>query len=58
DVLREATYQECHSTYVFKGIKIGVILFIISENFLSVCLIRLYNIHFSSYHHFGFEATS
>ncbi|KAG5328399.1 COX3 oxidase, partial [Acromyrmex charruanus] len=90
---------------MFKGIKIGIILFIISKIFLSffsrkiqerkksllititlgiyfsllqlieyvtgfhgihviigiflsVCLIRLYNIHFSSYHHFGFEAAS
>ncbi|KAG5332680.1 COX3 oxidase, partial [Acromyrmex heyeri] len=33
DVLREATYQGYHSTYVFKGIKIGVILFIIPEIF-------------------------
>ncbi|KAG5321879.1 COX3 oxidase, partial [Acromyrmex heyeri] len=31
---------------------------IIGTLFLSVCLIRLYNIHFSSYHHFGFEAAS
>ncbi|KAG5342636.1 ATP6 synthase, partial [Acromyrmex charruanus] len=26
--------------------------------FISVCLIRLYNIHFSPYHQFGFEAAS
>lgn len=31
DVLRESTFQGCHSIYVFKGIKIGIILFIISE---------------------------
>ncbi|KAG5335006.1 COX2 oxidase, partial [Acromyrmex heyeri] len=92
DVLREATFQGYHSTYVFKDIKIGIILFIISEIFslspfsspllinygstffivtgfhgiyviigtlfLIVCLIRLNNLHFSSYHHFGFEAAS
>ncbi|KAG5329089.1 COX3 oxidase, partial [Acromyrmex heyeri] len=106
DVLREAIYQGCHSTYVFNGIKIGIILFIISENFflfsfsdplkkkksLLITIIlriyfflqlieyinspftmadsiygstlfiatgdRLYNIHFSSYNHFGFEAAS
>ncbi|KAG5332406.1 COX3 oxidase, partial [Acromyrmex charruanus] len=81
-----ATFQGCHSIYVFKGIKIGIILFIISiffyllffsiygstffiatdfhgihviieTLFLIVCLIRLYNLHFS-YHHFGFEAAS
>ncbi|XP_018302732.1 cytochrome c oxidase subunit 3-like [Mycetomoellerius zeteki] len=31
DILREATYQGCHSIYVIKGIKIGMILFIVSE---------------------------
>ncbi|KAG5336733.1 COX3 oxidase, partial [Acromyrmex heyeri] len=32
---------------------------IIGTLFLSICLIRFYNIHFSSYvNHFGFEAAS
>jgi len=31
DICRESTYQGCHSTYVIKGLKIGIILFIISE---------------------------
>ncbi|KYM77073.1 Cytochrome c oxidase subunit 3 [Atta colombica] len=31
---------------------------IIGTLFLSICLIRLYKIHFSSYHHFGFETAS
>ncbi|KAG5335131.1 COX3 oxidase, partial [Acromyrmex heyeri] len=131
DVLREVTFQGCHSTYVFKGIKIGIILFIISEIFflslfthhslinkninerknslsltiilgiyfsilqlieyinspftivdsiygstffiaigfhgihviigtlfLIICFLRLNNLHFSAYHHFGFETAS
>ncbi|KYN33770.1 Cytochrome c oxidase subunit 3, partial [Trachymyrmex septentrionalis] len=31
---------------------------IIGTMFLLICLIRLYKIHFSSYHHFGLEAAS
>lgn len=31
---------------------------IIGSSFLSVCLFRLYKCHFSSYHHFGFEAAA
>lgn len=31
DIVREATYQGHHTTYVVKGLKIGVFLFIISE---------------------------
>jgi len=31
---------------------------IIGTLFLSVCLIRLLKLHFSSYHYFGFEAAS
>lgn len=34
DVIREATYQGCHTTKVQQGLRIGVVLFIISE----VCL--------------------
>ncbi|KYQ54162.1 Cytochrome c oxidase subunit 3 [Trachymyrmex zeteki] len=31
---------------------------IVGTTFLVICLIRLLNMHFSSYHHFGFEAAS
>lgn len=31
DVVREATFLGCHTTYVVRGIKIGFILFILSE---------------------------
>nr|UTN43097.1 cytochrome c oxidase subunit 3 [Oxylipeurus chiniri] len=31
DVLREATFQGCHSSFVQKGIYMGVVLFILSE---------------------------
>nr|UXP34372.1 cytochrome c oxidase subunit III [Cambaroides dauricus] len=31
---------------------------IIGSSFLSVCLYRLYKCHFSSFHHFGFEAAA
>lgn len=31
DIVREATYQGHHTTYVVKGLKLGVILFILSE---------------------------
>lgn len=33
DVIREATFQGCHTTIVYNGIRIGIILFIISEIF-------------------------
>lgn len=31
DVVRESTFQGCHTNLVYKGIRIGIILFIISE---------------------------
>ncbi len=31
---------------------------LIGTAFLAVCLLRLYNFHFSNHHHFGFEAAS
>jgi len=31
DIIREATYQGLHTSYVINGLKLGVILFIISE---------------------------
>ena len=31
DVVREATYQGYHTTYVARGLRIGIILFIVSE---------------------------
>ena len=31
DVIREATFEGHHTTYVQKGIKLGMILFIVSE---------------------------
>jgi len=31
DITREATFQGCHTQIVYKGIRIGIILFIISE---------------------------
>ncbi|KYM82854.1 Cytochrome c oxidase subunit 3 [Atta colombica] len=37
----------------FQGIHV-----IIGTLFLSICLIRLYKIHFSSYHHFRLETAS
>lgn len=33
DVIRESTYQGCHTLRVYKGLRIGIILFIISEIF-------------------------
>jgi len=42
DVLREATYQGCHSIDIFKGIKIEIILFIISEIFFFISFFWAY----------------
>nr|ASY95858.1 cytochrome c oxidase subunit III [Atta colombica] len=42
DVSREATYQGCHSTNVFKGMKMGMILFIISEIFFFISFFWAY----------------
>ncbi|KAG5336714.1 COX3 oxidase, partial [Acromyrmex charruanus] len=53
DVLREATFQGCHSIYVFKSIKIGIILFIknrdnlISEIFFYLFFLSIFSLIFS-----------
>ena len=31
DIIREATFEDCHSTVVQKGLRLGMILFIVSE---------------------------
>lgn len=31
DIIRESTFQGCHTTYVYKGLRLGIILFITSE---------------------------
>ena len=39
DVIREATYQGCHTGIVRQGLKYGMLLFIVSE----VCLFFLFS---------------
>lgn len=33
DVIREATFQGCHTSYVLAGLRRGIVLFIVSEVF-------------------------
>uniref|UniRef100_UPI0030031824 cytochrome c oxidase subunit III n=1 Tax=Mycetophylax simplex TaxID=341688 RepID=UPI0030031824 len=42
DILRESTYQGNHTFFVFKGMKIGMILFIISEIFFFISFFWAY----------------
>jgi len=42
DVTREATFQGCHTQKVYKGIRLGIILFIISEIFFFISFFWAY----------------